>query len=34
MKRYSITHEKIFAEHISDKEVMYRIYEELLQVNN
>ena len=34
MKRQTTEWKKIFANHISDKELIYRIYKELLQLNN
>ena len=34
IKRQSMEWEKIFTNHISDKELISRIYKELLKVNN
>ena len=34
MKRQVINLGKIFAQHISDKELVFRIYKELLKFNN
>ena len=34
MKRQFIEWEKMFADHISDKEIVARIYKEFLQFNN